>query len=88
MLKEIADKAALQIGVASGEAKCRTAFCLLDEVQHKLQARGLYGDVLATDAACMCTDKPNALFLEQCWQMHLDHLVQNAFGLQQQAETL
>ena len=87
MLKEIADKAALQIGVASGETKCRTAFCLLDEVQHKLQARGLYGDVMATDAACLCTDKPNALFIEQ-WTKDLDHLAQNAFGLQQQAETM
>ncbi len=82
VLKEIADKAVSEIAAASSGAKSRTAFRLLDAVQQKLQARGLYGDVLEADAACLCRERPNALFIEQ-WTQDLDHLAQNAFGLQQ-----
>lgn len=86
MLKEIADKAASCIAATSSDARGSTAFSLRDVVQQKLQARGLYSDVLDVDAACLCADRPNAFFIDQ-WTKDLDHLAQNAFGWQQ-AETM
>lgn len=86
VLKEIADKAVSEIAATSSGAKSCTAFSLRDAVQQKLQAHGLYSDVLEADAACLCADRPDALFIEQCTK-DLDHLAQNAFGLQQ-AETM
>ena len=70
----------------SSGAKCCPVFTLRDAVQQKLQARGLYRDVLEVDAACLCADRPNALFIEQ-WTKDLDDLARKAFGLQQ-AETM
>jgi hypothetical protein len=82
VLKEIADKAVSEIAGASSGAVSRTAFRLLDAVQQTLQARGLYGDVLEADAACLSTERPNALFIAH-WTQDLDHPARTAFGLQQ-----
>ncbi len=76
MLKEIADKAVSEIGPSG-----RSTFRLLDAVQRKLEERSLYCDVLP-DAACLCTEQPKALFIEQ-WTQELERLAPKAFGLQQ-----
>ena len=59
----------------------RSYYWLWDMVGEKLQARGLYGDVLKADAVCMFATKPKLLFQKKTEAAA--HVARNAFGLEQ-----